>query len=71
MHRQAAINTAKILASALVCGLVGSVVVETLSVKTLLTILGVGVMGYLVYIFYSIEKSRLESLERLNKTVDR
>ena len=71
MHRQAAINTVKILASALVCGLVGFVVVETLSVKTLLTILGVGVMGYLVYIFYSIEKSRLESLERLNKTVDR
>ena len=70
MHKQAALNTAKLIALALVASLVGAAVVHAIPFETLMYIAGFGIMGYLVYVFYSIEKSRLESLERLNKTVD-
>jgi|LakMenEpi03Aug12_release.lakeMendotaPanAssembly.Ray.scaffolds.fasta_scaffold3955813_1 hypothetical protein len=70
MHKQAAKNTALLLSAAVMVGLGVAFSIEFIPVKILLSLMGVGLMGYLVYVFYSIEKSRLESLESLNKTVD-
>lgn len=70
MHKQAAKNTALLILTAVMVGLGVAVIVNFIPVNILLYLMGFGLMGYLVYIFYSIEKSRLESLERLNKSVD-
>ena len=70
MHKQAAKNTAKLLAAALLASAVVSVAINVVPLDVLLSILGLGVMGYLIHVFYTIEKGRLESLERLNKSVD-
>jgi hypothetical protein len=70
MHKKAALNTLKLFALAMTVALGTSLAFNYLSSVVLFSILGAGVMGYLIYIFYSIEKTRLERLESLNKTVD-
>lgn len=67
IHKQAAINTAKILGSAVLATLAVAVAFTLLSVQTLMIIMGVGAAVFIVYNFYKFEKSRLESIDKLNE----
>ena len=66
MHKQAALNTAKVLGIGILVGLATVFGIELLTLDIVLKLLGVGFLVYFVYMFYSIEKGRLESQERLN-----
>ena len=67
MHKQAALNTAKMIAFGILASTLTLLAIEFLTVETFLKLCGVGIFGYIVYIFYTIEKSRLEMLENLKK----
>lgn len=66
MHKQAALNTAKVLGIGVLVGLATVFGIELLTLDIALKLLGIGFLVYFIYIFYSIEKGRLESEERLN-----
>ena len=70
MHKQAAKNTALLLATAVMSGLGIAVIINFIPATVLIYMAVAALFAFIVYCFYSIEKSRLESLERLNKTVD-
>ena len=67
MHKQAALNTLKIVASAAVTGVIVTLAIEYLTLSVFLSVLGTAAIAYFVYVCYCIEKSRLESIDRLNK----
>jgi hypothetical protein len=67
MHKQAAKNTFMLLLAALMTGLGVSAIVAFVPLQALLIIAGIAFAAYMVWIFYSMEKSRLETLEILNK----
>lgn len=66
MHKQAALNTGKNILFALVGAFMAVAAFELLTPFMVIVSLGVGLVTYLIYIMYSIEKSRLECLERIN-----
>lgn len=67
MHKQAAKNTLILLLAALMTGLGVSLIVAFVPLQALFVIAGIAFVAYIVWIFYSMEKSRLETLETLNK----
>lgn len=67
MHKQAAFNTLKFVASAIITGVAIALSIEYLTLATVMMALGCGVIVYFVYMFYQIEKSRLETIETLKK----
>ena len=67
MHKQAAKNTLLLLAAALMGGLAVAAIVAFVPFQAFLVIGGIGFVGYMIWIFYTMEKSRLETLDRLNK----
>ena len=71
MHKQAALNTAKLVATALLSGLGVGVIVNYVPIEALMYIAGIIFVGFMIWVFYGIEKSRLESLEKINKMVDK
>lgn len=67
MHKQAAKNTLMLVLAALMTGLGVAAIFAFIPLEALLYIAGTAFMGYMVWICYSIEKGRLETLESLNK----
>jgi hypothetical protein len=67
MHKQAAKNTLMLVLAALMSGLGAAAIVAFIPLQALLLIAGIAFIGYMVWICYSMEKSRLETLEVLNK----
>lgn len=67
MHKQAALNTAKVMVTAIL--IAGSVVaaLQYMTFVLFMSILGAGVVGYMIYIFYCIERDRLNHIESINK----
>ena len=66
MHKQAALNTVKFFAAAFAVGILVALGAEYLTAGQFMSVIGIGVLAFFINIFYSIEKSRLESLEKLN-----
>lgn len=66
MHKQAAKNTLILVLAALMTGLGVSLILANIPLQALLYIAGIAFVAYLVWVCYSMEKSRLESLEILN-----
>lgn len=67
MHKQAAKNTFMLILAALMAGIAVSAIIAFVPIQSLLVIAGIVFVAYMVWIFYTMEKSRLESLESLNK----
>ena len=67
MHKQAAKNTFMLIAAALMSGLGVSLILTFVPLQAFLYIAGAAFVGYMVWIFYTMEKSRLDSLDQLNK----
>lgn len=67
MHKQAAKNTLLLVLAALATGFGVAAIVAFIPLQALLAIAGIGFVGYMVWIFYSMEKGRLETLEELKK----
>ena len=67
MHKQAAKNTLMLALAALMGGLGMAAIFTFIPLQSLLYIAGAGFVVYMVWIFYTMEKSRLETLEELNK----
>jgi threonine/homoserine/homoserine lactone efflux protein len=66
MHKQAAKNTLMLVLAALMAGIGVSLIVTFIPLQAFLYIAGIAFIGYMGWICYSMEKSRLESLEILN-----
>jgi len=66
MHKQAALNTAKNFAFGIFGAAIGITAIELLTPTQIAIGLVVGLLGFMVHIMYSIEKSRLELIENLN-----
>lgn len=67
MHKQAALYTAKIVVFGLLGSVIGIAAVEFLTASQIMFGFASGLFVYFVYLIYSIEKSRLEILENLNR----
>jgi threonine/homoserine/homoserine lactone efflux protein len=67
MHKQAAKNTLMLIAAALMTAAGVSLILTFIPLQALLYIAGIAFVAYMVWIFYTMEKSRLETLEQLNK----
>jgi len=67
MHKQAAINTAKIVLGAIAGTAIGIAAVKMLTLTQLGICLAVGALAGMIYLTYSIEKSKAESLDSLKK----
>ena len=67
IHKQAAKNTAMLLAAGLMSVLGVYVIVQFMTPEILIYLVCASAFVYLIYIFYSIEKNRLETLDRLKK----
>lgn len=67
MHKQAAKNTFMLIAAAVMTALGVGAIVAYIPLQALLIIAGIAFVGYMVWIFYTMEKSRLETLEELKK----
>lgn len=67
MHKQAAKNTLMLILSAIVAGLGIATAFSYIPVQILVYIGVASFAGYMIWIFYTMEKSRLEGLARLNK----
>ena len=67
MHKQAAKNTLLLLLAAIMSGLGVSLIVTFMPLEAFLYIAGIAFVAYMVWVCYSMEKSRLEGLDRLNK----
>ena len=67
MHKQAAKNTLMLILAAIMAGLGVSLIVAFVPLQAFLAIAGIAFVAYMVWICYSMEKSRLEGLDRLNK----
>lgn len=71
LKQKALLNTASLMASALLCSLAVSLMFTYFSVTTIFTIIGAAVFGYLCYILYAINLSQLESQERLKEMTEK
>jgi multisubunit Na+/H+ antiporter MnhE subunit len=74
MHKQAAVNTMKFVGGAIAVAVLTVLMVEFLTFELTLKIVGSGFLAYFIYMFYSIEKSRLEAsekFEQLNKEMSK
>lgn len=67
MHKQAAINTAKTVLFVMLGTALGIAAVELLTPTQIAIGMIVGLLGFMIHITYSIEKSRLETIEFINK----
>ena len=67
MHKQAAKNTLMLVLAAVMSGLGVGLIINYVPLQALLYIGGIAFVAYMVWICYSMEKSRLEVLETLNK----
>lgn len=67
MHKQAAKNTLMLVLAAVMSGLGVSLIFTYIPLKALLLIGGIAFVAYMIWICYSMEKSRLETLDTLNK----
>lgn len=70
MHKQAAFNTLKVIFMALAAGIAVAVFIAILTMSQAIY-LGCGaLLAFAIYMFYNIEKDRLERLDQLNKSID-
>lgn len=67
IHTQAALNTAKLIASGMLTALGVFFIINFIPLEDILIIGGMGFLAYMIYLFYKIEKTRLESIDKLNK----
>lgn len=66
MHKQAALNTLKVIALSIIAGAAVVLGIQLLTFDVAITFIGIGFLVYFIYMFYNIEKGRLESQERFN-----
>lgn len=71
MHKQAAINTGKLLAKGLGITILALLAFEFMSTGMIFTVMGVVLLMYMVNIVYCIEKSRLNRIEFNNKVKEK
>jgi len=67
LKQKALLQTLTLMGSGMLSGLVISLMFTYFSVQTISIIFGTAVLGYLCYIVYTLNLSRLESLERLKE----
>lgn len=67
MHKQAAINTIKLIGWALLVAFITVFLIQNVPSVILFYALGAGFLIYFIYIAYTIEKSRLEHLEGMKR----
>ena len=67
IHKEAAINTLKLIAAGILSSTAMMLVVKYVTLEAFLYFLGAAAFGFMVYTFYSMEKTRLETLDKLKK----
>ncbi len=66
MHKQAALNTLKLFSLSAIGSIALVLAIQYMTLGTFLMTLGGFCMAYFGYTFYSMEKTRLETIEKLN-----
>lgn len=65
MHKQAALNTVKLFTISIACAIALVLGMTYMSMSMFLTLLAISATTYFGYTFYQMEKSRLESIEKI------
>lgn len=71
LKQKALVQTLAFVASAIAGGVIVSLLIEYVPVKTLLTALGIGIFTYIIYIAYQINLSQLQYKAKLEEMVTR
>lgn len=67
IHKQAAKNTLALIAAAIMGSLGVFLIAQFMTVEIFVYTLGAGAFIYMIYVFYSMEKHRLETIDKLKK----
>ena len=67
MHKQAAINTAKIVGLSIVCTAIGAGIITFLTLSQIGVLLALAFLAFAIRMVYIQQKAELEVLDRINE----
>ena len=70
MHKQAVLNVITLFGIAILVSIGVVLLSQVMSFSLFMSIMGVTMLGYFAYMFYCIERDRLNHIEALNKLKD-